>query len=53
MIFRHALAALALTFAPIAATAAARPLDECSNLLPGFTLASMHHETQYTRLFRS
>jgi len=39
--------------AAIAATAAARPLDECSNLLPGFTLASMHHETQYTRLFRS
>ena len=38
---------------PLAADAAARPLEECRNLLPGFTLASMHHETQYTRLFRS
>jgi urease accessory protein len=37
----------------LAATAASRPLDSCSNLLPGFALASMHHETQYTRLFRS
>jgi urease accessory protein len=37
----------------LAADAAARPLDRCRNLLPGFTLASMHHETQYTRLFRS
>jgi urease accessory protein len=37
----------------LAATAAERPLDSCSNLLPGFALASMHHETQYTRLFRS
>ena len=37
----------------LAADAAARPLDQCRNLLPGFTLASMHHETQYTRLFRS
>lgn len=37
----------------LAAAAAARPLDRCSNLLPGFALASMHHETQYTRLFRS
>lgn len=38
---------------PLATRAAARPLDQCRNLLPGFTLASMHHETQYTRLFRS
>jgi urease accessory protein len=37
----------------LAATAAACPLDRCHNLLPGFALASMHHETQYTRLFRS
>lgn len=37
----------------LAATAAARPPDNCSNLLPGFAIASMHHETQYTRLFRS
>jgi urease accessory protein len=38
---------------PLATRAAAQPLDRCSNLLPGFTLASMYHETQYTRLFRS
>jgi len=37
----------------LAAEAAVRPLDSCSNVLPGFALASMHHETQYTRLFRS
>ncbi len=37
----------------LAAAAAARPVDHCSNLLPAFALASMHHETQYTRLFRS
>jgi len=30
-----------------------RSANDCSNLLPGFTLASMQHETQYTRLFRS
>lgn len=44
---------LGARLAPLATAAAARPLDECRNLLPGFTLASMHHETQYTRLFRS
>jgi urease accessory protein len=37
----------------LAACAAACPPDRCRNLLPGLTLASMHHETQYTRLFRS
>ncbi len=37
----------------LAATAAARPLDDCSNLLPGFAIASTQHESQYTRLFRS
>jgi urease accessory protein len=37
----------------LAANAAARPLEDCCNLLPGLALASMHHETQYTRLFRS
>jgi urease accessory protein len=41
------------TLAALAAEAADRPLDGCSNLLPGFTLASMRHETQYSRLFRS
>ena len=39
--------------APLAAAAIARPLDQCCNLLPGLALASMNHETQYTRLFRS
>lgn len=39
--------------ATLAATAIARPLDQCCNLLPGLALASMEHETQYTRLFRS
>jgi urease accessory protein len=37
----------------LAAAAATCPLDECRNFLPGFTLACMQHETQYTRLFRS
>ena len=37
----------------LATDAVARPLDQCRNMLPGFTLASMQHETQYTRLFRS
>jgi urease accessory protein len=47
------LLALGARLDDIATRAIARPLDACSNLLPGFTLASMHHETQYTRLFRS
>jgi len=37
----------------LASAAAARPLDACSNFLPGLALASMKHETQYSRLFRS
>jgi len=41
------------TLDALAAEAAGRPLDRCSNLLPGLTLASMRHETQYSRLFRS
>jgi urease accessory protein len=44
---------LGATLDALAAEAAARPLDRCCNLLPGLTLASMRHETQYTRLFRS
>ena len=44
---------LGASLEPLVARAAARPLERCRNLLPGFTLASMHHETQYTRLFRS
>ncbi len=39
--------------ATLADEAAARPLDDCRNFLPGLSLASMQHETQYTRLFRS
>ena len=38
---------------PLALAAATRATDDCSNLLPGFAIASTHHETQYTRLFRS
>lgn len=37
----------------LAAAAATLPLERCCNFLPGLALASMHHETQYTRLFRS
>jgi urease accessory protein len=29
------------------------PLDELTNFLPGQTMASMQHEHQHTRLFRS
>ena len=36
-----------------AAAAMNTPIEECANFLPGFILASMHHEHQYTRLFRS
>ena len=44
---------LGARLAGLAADAAACPPERCRNLLPGFALASMHHETQYTRLFRS
>ena len=44
---------LGATLDDLAAEAADRPLDRCCNLLPGLALASMQHETQYTRLFRS
>jgi urease accessory protein len=37
----------------LASQATARHPDDCRNLLPGHSLASMCHETQYTRLFRS
>jgi len=37
----------------LARAAIEMPVDQCTNFLPGFTLASMHHENQYTRLFRS
>lgn len=41
------------TLGALSEAAACTPPDRCRNFLPGFTLASMHHETQYTRLFRS
>ncbi|MBS0614473.1 MAG: urease accessory protein UreF [Proteobacteria bacterium] len=37
----------------LTSAATVRQLDDCRNLLPGLSLASMQHETQYTRLFRS
>ena len=39
----------------VAAVARAATLrdDEMSNMAPGLALASMRHETQYSRLFRS
>jgi urease accessory protein len=37
----------------LSAAAAVRPIEQCCNFLPGLALASMAHETQYTRLFRS
>jgi len=37
----------------VAVAAIGSPTGQCSNFLPGYTLASMHHEHQYTRLFRS
>jgi urease accessory protein len=47
------LARLGAELHELAARAVACPLDDCCNWLPGLTLASMQHETQYTRLFRS
>lgn len=39
---------------PAAITVAARVEDDCIGVsLPALSLASMHHETQYSRLFRS
>ena len=47
------LARLGAELDTLALRATSRPLDHCCNLLPGLTLACMHHETQYSRLFRS
>lgn len=38
---------------PFAKDALQRPLEFARNYLPGFSIASSCHETQYTRLFRS
>jgi urease accessory protein len=48
-----ALAALAPTIARVAKAAEETPLDELSTCALRIDLASMRHETQYTRLFRS
>lgn len=47
------LRSLGIEIERLAAEAALRPIDRCCNLLPGFTLACMQHETLYARLFRS
>lgn len=49
----RALAALVPVIAAAAARAAGRPLDLLSTSAPRIDLASIRHETQYTRLFRS
>lgn len=48
-----ALAALAPVIARTAKAAEETPLDELSTSTPRIDIASMRHETQYTRLFRS
>jgi len=50
---QQTLAALAPVVAAAAAQALATPLDELGSAAPLLDIASMHHETQYTRLFRS
>jgi len=47
------LASLGARIPELAAHAAALPESQWSNFTPGLALASSHHETQYTRLFRS
>ncbi|MDX3884319.1 MAG: urease accessory protein UreF [Sphingomonas sp.] len=48
-----ATALLARSIPPIAAQAIATPLDDLGTAAPLLELASIHHETLYTRLFRS
>jgi urease accessory protein len=50
---QRVLAALSSAIPAIVARAADTPLDELGTASPGIDLASMRHETQYTRLFRS
>jgi urease accessory protein len=47
------LLALGDRISDLAVAAMSAPVEDCANFLPGFTLASMQHEHQYTRLFRS
>ena len=48
-----ATARLAAGIGAIAEAAPATPLDALGTAAPGLELCAMHHETQYTRLFRS
>jgi urease accessory protein len=48
-----AMAELARRIGPIAAAARACPLDDLGTASPALELCSFHHETLYTRLFRS
>jgi urease accessory protein len=50
---QRVLAALSIAIPALVARAADTPLDELGTASPGIDLASMRHETQYTRLFRS
>jgi len=50
---QQTLAALAPVVAAASARARVTPLDELGNAAPLIDIASMRHETQYTRLFRS
>ncbi|MGH6823500.1 MAG: urease accessory protein UreF, partial [Methylocella sp.] len=50
---QRAIAALGPVFAAVVARAAAASLADLGGAAPRIELYSMHHETQYTRLFRS
>jgi urease accessory protein len=50
---QRVLAALESAVTATVARALAAPLDEVASTAVRADLASMHHETQYTRLFRS
>ena len=50
---QRAMAALSQRIAPIVERARACPLDNLGTAAPVLELASFHHETLYTRLFRS
>lgn len=47
------LARLGAHLPTLAQAAVSRPEREWTNFLPGFAMASVSHETQYSRLFRS
>ena len=48
-----AIARLSATITDIVERALVMPLDDLGTAAPGVELCSLHHETQYTRLFRS